>query len=226
MQWSIHTDVHALAGALADELADKLAQRLAVAGKASMAVSGGNTPKRLFRQLSRHALAWDKIAITLVDERWVPPHAARSNARLVADHLLQQHAAHARFMPLYVDGVTADAAVNAITAQLQGMHPFDVVILGMGNDGHTASFFPDADNLQQLLDMRQSHAALPVHAPSAGEPRMTLTLPTLASARYAYLHIEGANKRAVLETALRDRPDLPISVVAAHMPQLVTYWCP
>jgi 6-phosphogluconolactonase len=105
---------------------------------------------------------------------------------------------------------------------------FDVAILGMGTDGHTASFFPDAEHLEGLLDSEAGHRVLPVHAPSAKEPRLTLSMPVLCRARFVVLHIEGAEKRSTLETALGDGGPMPPirTVVDAAAAPVHIYWSP
>ncbi len=100
----------ALAEALADDVGARLAAAIAARGTASLAVSGGSTPKAFFRSLSRRELDWSKVTVTLVDERFVPPENDRSNHRLVADNLLKDGAAEARFVPLYQAAETAEAA--------------------------------------------------------------------------------------------------------------------
>lgn len=196
----------ALAEALADAVSADLAKGIAQRGKGVLAVSGGSTPKRFFKELSNRAIDWANVAVTLVDERWVSPDSDRSNAKLVKDLLLQNHAAEAHFVPLWDGGDTPSAeAISRVNVRLLDMaSPFDAVILGMGNDGHTASFFPQGDTLDEVLTSKGP--ALALNAPGAGEPRVTLTLPTLLNTRALYLHIEGVEKASTLEKALEDGP--------------------
>jgi 6-phosphogluconolactonase len=191
-------------------------------------VSGGTTPALFFAALSEADIAWDKVTVTLVDERFVPPSSPRSNAALVMAKLLQGKAAAARFLPLFRNGEDLDEAAadgdRAIAALPQ---PFDVVILGMGGDGHTASFFPDAEELPALLDRENSLALMPVHADSAGEPRLTLTLPRIVAAGFLALHIEGDEKRATFDRAMGGGPQLPIRAVLDASPRPVeVFWAP
>ena len=219
-----------LAETFAAQVAANLASGIAARGTAGIAVSGGTTPAKFFAALSAHEeLDWQKITVTLVDERWVDESSDRSNAALVHAKLLQGAAAAAEFIPLYSGGDTPDAARIAETnARLAGLpEVFDVVVLGMGGDGHTASFFPGGDTLDAVLT--HPGPALALTAPGAGEPRVTLTLPRLLKTEALYVHIEGEDKARTLEKALGDGPvaDMPIRAVLrqAETP-VVVYWCP
>lgn len=216
-------DGETLAVALAARVADDLRAAIAERGSAVLAVSGGTTPKRFFEHLSRQPLAWDKVSVTLVDERWVGPDHDRSNARLVRETLLQDAAAAASFVPLYRDTPQPEDALPELERRLDSLPAdFDVMVLGMGADGHTASFFPGGDYLAAALEPEGRARLLPMRAPGAGEPRITFTLPVLRAARHLYLHIEGAQKRAVLEEALAGA-DLPIRTVIEQAPATTVF---
>ena len=205
-----------LAETLARDVADELIRAIAAKGKATLAVSGGATPKLFFDKLSRAELSWARVTVTLVDERQVPESSERSNARLVRKHLLQNKAAAAKFVPLF------DNAEAGKTSA------FDVAILGMGSDGHTASFFPGADRLAEALDSDTPQRLIEINAPGAGEPRLTFTLPVLEAAGRLALHIEGAEKKTVLNRALGDGPqeDMPVRAVLRSQTPVTLYWCP
>lgn len=219
----------ALAEALAQRVAQELGTAVAARGKASLSVSGGRTPVLFFRALSKQQLDWANVGITLVDERLVPDTDDRSNARLVQANLLQGEAVAARFVPLYSPAATpAQAARNAEAALAISAIPlpFDGVVLGMGGDGHTASFFPDAPDLAGLFANAGGAAVLPVVAESAGEPRLTLSAQLLGTARFVALHIEGQEKRAVLEEALSGGTK-PVATMIAMAPTPVeVFWAP
>ncbi|WP_368562884.1 6-phosphogluconolactonase [Pseudoxanthomonas sp. UTMC 1351] len=221
-------DSAALAEGLATAVADDLRAGIAARGNATVALSGGNTPKRFMQTLSRHPLAWEKIVVTLVDERWVPATHERSNAKLVQENLLQGPAAAARFVPLYREMPEPEAAVAELEAGLP--QSFDAIVLGMGADGHTASFFSGGDHLVEALDPTGIARVLPMRAPGAGEPRITLTLPVLLAANRLYLHIEGAEKQTVLQHALTgegEGKDYPVRAVLAHVARPVAVFsCP
>ena len=205
-----------LAEALASDVAAWLTDAIAERGFAVLAVSGGSTPKPFFANLSRHKLDWKNVQITLVDERQVDETSPRSNAKLVKETLVQNEAASAQFIPLYQNPNAAN------------LSRFDVAILGMGNDGHTASFFPGGDNLAAALDIEQSHSIISMIAEGAGESRLTFTLPRLLTARKLCLHIQGADKMAVLEKALvgDDQTEMPVRAVLHAPKPLNLYWCP
>jgi 6-phosphogluconolactonase len=206
----------ALATSLARKVGHILSKTVSIKGYARLAVSGGTTPVLFFEHLSRVNLSWDKVTVTLVDERLVTEDNPRSNARLVRQHLLQNAAKAARFVPL--DG-------NPEAAKLS---PFCAVVLGMGTDGHTASYFPGGDTLDKALDPATSQPLIEISAPAAGEPRITFTLPHLLSAHYLALHIEGREKLAVLEKAEAGTNimEMPIRAILASQHSLDIYWCP
>ncbi len=222
-------DKTSLAKELAASVADRIRAALAERGAASIAVSGGSTPGKFFQALGKTKdIDWSKVVVTLVDERWVDETSDRSNALLVNEKMLQGPAATARFFPLYSGGTEPDAAqvarTNALLADLP--KPFAAVILGMGSDGHTASFFPGGDTLAEALSA--DGPTLAIRAPGAGEPRITFTLPRLLETDGLYLHIEGDEKAAVLDTALGEGPveDMPIRAVLRSGAPVTVYWCP
>lgn len=223
-----YADGAALARGLATFAGARLREAVTERGAASLAVSGGRTPVRFFEALSNVDLPWDCVTVTLVDERRVPPDTGRSNERLVRAHLLQGRAAAASFVRLYGGGadehVDRDLAESALATM---PWPLTVAVLGMGDDGHTASFFPDGDNLPACLDLAGARRVETMRAPTAIEPRLTLTLPALLSAKTIALHIEGAGKRAVLDRARQPGPeaDLPVRAVLARA-AVDVFWCP
>jgi 6-phosphogluconolactonase len=218
----------ALAAGLAARVAGVLTEAIERRGKAVLAVSGGTTPALFFRTLAEAAIDWAKVTVTLVDERFVPEASPRSNAGLARANLLTGRAAAAAFVGLYRDAATVEDAAAGAQAAVAGLGlPLDVAVLGMGGDGHTASFFPDADALDQLLDPSGETIVAPVHSPSGGEPRLTLTLPVLAGARLLALHIEGVEKAATLDKALAPGSTLPIRrVIDAAQAPVEIFWAP
>jgi 6-phosphogluconolactonase len=222
-------DKPTLAKELAEAVADRIRSAIETRGIAAIAVSGGSTPGRFFQALGKtRDIDWSKVMVTLVDERWVDETSDRSNALLVNERMLQGPAATARFFPLYSGGDEPDATgiakTNALLAQLPDQ--FAAVVLGMGSDGHTASFFPGGDTLAEALSAEGP--AIAIRAPGAGEPRITFTLPRLLRTDGLYLHIEGEEKAAVLDTALGEGPieDMPIRAVLRSGHAVAVYWCP
>lgn len=220
-------DREVLAKALARDVAAALSARLAVQVEAMLAVSGGSTPGLFFAELSKAGLDWSRVIVTLVDDRWVPEASPRSNAALVRRHLLINNAAAARFIPLYNGAASPQAGRAAIEAQFAQL-PLSLAaaVLGMGEDGHTASFFPGGDRLAMALAPAQGQSVEAMNAPNAGEPRITLTLPVLLKADLLALHIEGEGKRVVLEQAMAEGPveAMPVRAVLRHDPKI--YWSP
>ncbi|HSG94360.1 MAG TPA: 6-phosphogluconolactonase [Afifellaceae bacterium] len=222
-------DRETLAVALVDTVAARLRAAIDERGEASIAVSGGSTPERFFDVLSRADLNWGKVGVTLVDERWVPPDHERSNGRLVAGKLLTNRAAAARFIPLYCDAARPDDGMASLLAALATLPmPFDVAVLGMGTDGHTASFFPGGDHLAEALDPGNPALLTAMSAPGAGEPRLTLTLPPILASGLIALHIEGEDKKIVLAQALADGPveNMPVRAVLRSGQPVTVFWAP
>lgn len=218
-----------LAEALADAVAGRLAAAIKARGTGLLAVSGGSTPPPFFRALSRRKLDWRRVIVTLVDERFVPPASERSNGRLAARHLLQNEAARAEFVPLYHEADSVEEAADKADRTIAALPlPLDIAVLGMGTDGHTASFFPDAEGLPALLAEERRHV-LPVHAPSAREPRLTLSLPLLCGAGLIVLHIEGEEKKKAFEAAFAEsaEAEAPIhTLVSRAATPVQIYWAP
>lgn len=223
-------DGAALAEGLADRVADALAEAVAARGRATIAVSGGSTPKAFFKALSTRDIDWAKVTVTLVDERFVPADNPRSNHLLVADNLLQDKAKAAQLLPLYRDAGSAEEAAKIVTADAAALgNPFDVAILGMGTDGHTASFFPGGSRLAEAISADTPRGVITMEAEGAGEPRLTFTFASLQDARLLVLHIEGQGKKDVLAAAESDGPeaDMPIRAILRRAATPVDiYWAP
>ncbi|MCB2181492.1 MAG: 6-phosphogluconolactonase [Desulfobulbaceae bacterium] len=215
---------------LASDIALFLESRINKRGHASLIVSGGSTPILLFEALSKKNIKWKQVYICLADERWVEPSENDSNERLVRDHLLQNNAASASFVGLYSNAASAKGGVEECGRKVSLIpRPFDLLVLGMGNDGHTASLFPGARNLKKATDMESGKICLNMSSPNASHDRMTLTLPVLVDSRQVILHIIGSEKLAVFEKAIAgdDMEEMPIRFIFSRAVKPVqVYWAP
>lgn len=221
-----HSDSQHLATSLAQAVADALRDAIDSHDHATLVVSGGRSPIAFFKALAQQPLPWAKVLVSLADERWVPVSHADSNEALVRQHLLQGPAAEARLLGLYHSAGSLEEAARLTEQTLSDLPPIDVLVLGMGNDGHTASLFPDSPNLHEALQDDCPRRCLPMLAPTVPHQRLTLTLPLLKAARLPLLAIEGQGKLNVLEQALqhRDHKKMPISAFLGA--PLEIYWCP
>lgn len=225
-------DAAALAEALALAVAADLRRAIAARGLATLALAGGNTPRRFLQMLSRQTLDWSKVRVLPVDERWVPNTDPRSNERLLREHLLQGEAAAAELLPLYRPVETPEVALQSVAGDIAHRAlPLDVAVLGMGEDGHVASLFPDLVRRDVGLTPAGRAPVLAIRTAAAPEPRLTLTLSAIFTAPALYLHIEGAGKRRVLADALADDVNpgtaLPVHAFVTGAPtKPALYWCP
>ena len=220
----------ALVAELTARIGNALTYAINLRGCASLAVSGGTTPVPMFEALSRVDLAWDKVVISLVDERWVDVSAHDSNENLVRSHLLKNKAAAARFIGMKTAALTVDEGEKECAERLQSIPmPYDILVLGMGGDGHTASLFPGAEKLVSAVDMSSGCICMGIAPVTAPHERMTLTLPAILNSRDIILHISSEEKRKVYEKAMSEGPlaEMPVRFVLqqARVPVTV-YWAP
>lgn len=204
-----YPDAELMALSLADRIAGELRVNLDAQRPTSLCVPGGSTPSAMFRALSGLPLDWANVTVFLNDERWVPGDNPRSNSAMLRKTLLVGPAAAATYLDLYTGDPTPEGAAPALSEQIKAQLPITVLVLGMGDDMHTASLFPQAPGLEALL----ASDAPPVMAAAGGaEPRITLTAPALQSALNIHIMIKGAQKRAALEAATGADPiTAPIS---------------
>lgn len=215
--------------ALAEQLAEAVYQALAAdlehQERALLVVSGGSTPVPFFKALAQKPLAWARVDITLADERWVDEQSSDSNAKLVRDNLLQGPAAAATFVPLTSAHGTPEEGVASVAEATAGLAwPASVVILGMGGDGHTASLFPDSQELGLALSTDEPLVA--VRTPSQPQPRITFSADRLHQAKRHILHITGDDKRAVLANAMGGDDVRTLPIRAFLSCPLAIYWAP
>jgi 6-phosphogluconolactonase len=239
-----HIDIHCppvdeAVARLSADIAERLRQAASARGEAQLCVSGGRSPVALFTALRAEDVPWSRVVVSLVDERCVPPDHSDSNARLVREHLLHGAAVGARFVPLIdtPSNVTPDLGEAAWRANeaVSALPVPDVTVLGMGTDGHTASWFPGSPDLAHALDMNTPlcvcAARLPEPPPQPPHPRLTLTLAHVLRSRHIVLPVQGAEKLAVLALAAQglaapNLTALPVSHVLHQRLAPVSLWLP
>lgn len=208
-----YPDREMLAMDLANQLSGDLRMLLKHEDRVVLAVPGGTSPGPVFDDLCAADLDWSRVDVMLTDERWVPEDSDRSNTKLIRKRLLVDRAAAARLLPLYVPAHEPEEVLAELEAQIVDALPLAVVLLGMGTDMHTASIFPGADQ----LDLALAHDApilVPMRAPGAPEPRITLSARVLNDAIRKHVLIFGADKRDALDNAKGKKPeDAPINAV-------------
>lgn len=218
-----YADADMLMLSLARLLGRDLREALLRRERVLFAVPGGTTPGPVFDLLSALDLEWDRVDVVPGDERWLPQDHPRSNAGLIRARLLRGKAAAARLVPLWCDVPTADQGAPLLAETLAPLLPLDVALVGMGTDMHTASLFPGAGGLAAAL-AADAPAVVPITAPGAPEPRVTLSARVLKDAFALHVLITGAEKRAALDRATKLAPtEAPI---AALLPAATVHWAP
>jgi 6-phosphogluconolactonase len=218
----------ALADAVVGVVASAVVQGIGERNTASLVFSGGSTPALFLFQIATLDLPWSQVTVTLADERWVAPDDELSNERMLRQLLLRDRAASAHFFPLKNTSASADEGVHVSRALLAAIaHPYDLVLLGMGNDGHFASLFPGSAALHEGLDPVSTARCIAVPTPSSAlpaVPRISMTLAEIRSSQRTILIIQGQSKLDLLETAyhLADPYRYPVCALGA----VEVFWCP
>ena len=237
--WLYHDKSEQLCEALADSILEQLQAAIENKGQGVLALSGGSTPLPLFKELGKRDFDWSQTVITQVDERWVPIGHELSNATTLVDQFLAKLGRPPRFVPLFTISsaamCAADSTVSVMTDycnQTGSTHAmpskFDVVVLGMGDDGHTASLFPDAENIGCLINPDTAEPLLTCHTPSSIVPRITWSVPFLTNTDLLVLHITGENKKRVFDSAAvgGSAEELPIrAMIFQDRTPLNVYYC-
>jgi 6-phosphogluconolactonase len=225
-------DAREMFATLANEIVAHLKSAVESRGRASLVVSGGTTPETLFADLSEREAPWDKVWITLSDERWIPPSEDGSNEKMVRAKLLRGKAAAAHFVSLKTDDAKPQGGQTVIEARIAAMpRPFDVLLVGMGDDGHIASLYPDSPELKTILDTNKPALVHAVHAQSAAATgdRMTLTLRAILESKWIVILIKGDEKMKTYKLA-KNGSDVSKMPVRALMEQssvaVETFWSP
>jgi 6-phosphogluconolactonase len=211
-----YPDAAALADGLAGAIAANLSAAIAQRGLASLVVSGGNSPKQLFQALRKRPLDWSRVRVALADERWVEPADAGSNEKLVRDNLLRDGAAQARFTGLKNAAASPELGAASAWETFAGVpRPFDVTVLGMGDDGHTASLFPRSPSLRAALDPDAPAGCVGMRAPTEPHERLSLNLAALLGSRLVYILLLGEPKLETFTAASGPGPveEMPVRAV-------------
>jgi 6-phosphogluconolactonase len=225
-----YPSMESLSPELASGIAAHLASGIAERGIASLVVSGGRTPVKLFEQLRVQAIDWSRVCVALADERWVEPTDGGSNEKLVRDVLLQDRAAAARFSGMKNAAPSPDlGAVSAWESFSRVPRPFDVTVLGLGDDGHTASLFPKSPNLHSALNPAASAGCVAMRAPVAPHARLSLNLSALLDSRRVLILIEGEAKMRTytLASGAGDIEQMPVrAVLRQNRVPVELFWAP
>ncbi len=214
--------------AAAEYIGTQLTRRLELQDEASLVVSGGTSPMRCFELLSEADIDWPNVHILPSDERWVSAHSEDSNEKLIRDTLLRGKAAEARLHPMHSDLFSLEERCEMFEETVRTLpFPFACSMIGMGEDGHFASLFPDADNLETGLDVDNTHLCLPIDTANSPHRRLTLTLAALSRSDRIVLLIFGDAKRDVYERAKERSNGLPVShLLLQKRAPVRVFWAP
>jgi 6-phosphogluconolactonase len=215
-------------GAAAELMAKSIRSCLDRQDRCSIVVSGGSTPGPCFDSLSQMPLEWPRVTVIPSDERWVPADHPDSNERLIRERLLVNKAASGQVLPLFRKDVEPPAAVSLIEQDLAELAtPVSCALLGMGEDGHFASLFPDLDGLKQALEPNSGEPCLVVKTASSPHLRISLSLAFLLESEAIVLLIFGAAKRRVFDAAATGNTAYPIeSLIWRGDGRLTVLWAP
>ena len=221
-EWYTFDDRETLDQALAEHVTSKLAQGISARGVAHLVVSGGSTPAALFSLLADADLAWQHVVVMLADDRWVPADHEDSNERLVRETLLTGRAKQAQFLSLLPTPDDEVANLAGLSTLLRSVSRFDVVLLGMGEDAHTASLFPCASALKEGLTT--DAGALLTRPRTAPHQRVSMSKRRLEMTDCGVIHIVGQNKKSVLEAAIKSGDEMRHPITAFWGPSGFDCW--
>lgn len=212
------------AEAVAARIVSLLNEAIEQRGHASLALSGGRGPELFLRRLEQIQLDWEKVTITQVDERWVPPEHEQSNAGLI-QRCMPQVLRRATWLPLY-QGRSLQADAQHCDAMLKTLMPVDVIVLGMGPDGHTASLFPHMPRLADYLSEQAAELCIAVPETAERLARLSMTAAVINQARNKILAVSGEDKRQQLGTALATSDPLALPIAAFLTPSMDIFYSP
>ena len=212
---------------LSQSIGEILAEAIKKRGRASIAVSGGGTPIPLFKEFSLLNIDWKKVDLTLVDDRWVDPKNTDSNELLVRTHLIKNKASKVNFIPLKNDSKTAKDGQKNSEEMLKNITlPFDVIVLGMGSDGHTASLFPCSDELSEGMNLNNLNCLISTSPKTAPYERLSLTARVIIDAKNVFLHLNGSSKLHTLESAMEHKDSSKMPIYTFLENGLSIFWSP
>ncbi|MDD3266171.1 MAG: 6-phosphogluconolactonase [Burkholderiales bacterium] len=215
-------DNYTQAESLAQSVSLALTEIIKLQGYATLAVSGGKSPILFLQLLSKKSIEWNKVTITLVDERFTDVKSEDSNENMVRKNLLINNAETAFFTGL----VTTRDIIGCITNANLQIKSIDVIVLGMGDDGHTASIFPCCNELDHALELDNAVEKYVVTKPiSAKYQRIGLSLYGILDSKKIFVSISGLNKLNIItEADAKLTKTYPISYVLANKKSLDVYW--
>lgn len=225
MKFIEYSDQEEMMISLANLLAGQIVQALNTQDYVTFVVPGGTTPAPVFDCLSNVDLDWPRVNILLSDERWVPQSSPRSNTRLLRQRLFVGKATEAGSLPLFADTPDPDTVIDVLARAIEPRLPIGILLLGMGEDMHTASLFPGADQLAAAL-APDAPTLMSMRAPGAEEPRVTLTARVLAAALDKHVLITGPEKRAALERAQEIADPMSAPILAVLDDATNVHWAP
>ena len=214
---------------LTADFGERIADIIAKRRKASLALAGGTTPGPLYEALSNLPLKWEKVSVTLTDERWVHPEDPASNEWLIRDLLLKRRAANATFYGFKTNHAKATGGAAIAEKRIAPIMPFDMCLLGMGPDGHIASLIPGAEGYDAAVDPANTKKVAGIFAEgAAGSPdRMTLTVSGILSSRRIVLLFMGQDKLNIYNEAKEGRGSSPVRELLAQKKIPVhAFWAP
>lgn len=206
--------------ALAEAVAIRLRALLAGQGRASLAVPGGTTPARFLAALGSRDLAWENVTLLPTDERFVAADDEASNERMIRAQFAPLREGRVRFLSFHDHGSDIEAAAAALASDLASQPPLDLVVSGMGTDGHIASLFPG----EEARFEAQPDSGISIATPPGLPPRLSLSPARLAGAGWASLLVSGAQKEAVLKAAPDRASPLPVDLLLGRPQGLDVYW--
>lgn len=229
-----YDDMYELSKAVSVLILSKLVASLNAAGKASLMLSGGSTPRETYASIGKEKIAWENVDIGMVDDRWVGQLSPGSNAAMIHQSLLSKPNVQTKFHPLKTASDNLEMGCEVANLKYHKIYrPYTCLVLGMGLDGHTASWFPQAEGIEEALNPRSSKIVVPVRPKQSDVTgdyleRATLTLSAVNEAKNVYLLISGQKKLDLFNRVLAEpNSELPIRAAIDTLgARLNVFWAP